>query len=44
MLENAFITDNAIKKFDTLVPIVRVIGSTTRKMAKSHRQIMVAFR
>nr|QPW18809.1 maturase K [Rayenia malalcurensis] len=27
MLENAFLTDNAIKKFDTLVPIIPMIGS-----------------
>nr|YP_009458014.1 maturase K [Dendrosenecio keniodendron]YP_009458103.1 maturase K [Dendrosenecio keniensis]YP_009458192.1 maturase K [Dendrosenecio battiscombei]YP_009494180.1 maturase K [Dendrosenecio cheranganiensis]YP_009494536.1 maturase K [Dendrosenecio brassiciformis]YP_010211508.1 maturase K [Dendrosenecio elgonensis]AWO65557.1 maturase K [Dendrosenecio cheranganiensis subsp. dalei]AWO65646.1 maturase K [Dendrosenecio elgonensis subsp. barbatipes]QWX88285.1 maturase K [Dendrosenecio adnivalis subs len=30
MLENAFIIDNAIKKFDTLVPIMPLIGSLAK--------------
>nr|YP_010314394.1 maturase K [Cissus tuberosa]UNA63959.1 maturase K [Cissus tuberosa] len=30
MLENAFIIDNAIKKFDTIVPIIPMIGSLAK--------------
>lgn len=30
MLENAFIIDNAIKKFDTIVPIIPIIGSLAK--------------
>ncbi|GJS44204.1 maturase K [Tanacetum coccineum] len=30
MLENAFLIDNAIKKFDTLVPIMPLIGSLAK--------------
>nr|YP_009431454.1 maturase K [Spondias mombin]ASY95769.1 maturase K [Spondias mombin] len=30
MLENSFIIDNAMKKFDTTVPIIPVIGSLTK--------------
>ncbi|PHT94637.1 hypothetical protein T459_02519 [Capsicum annuum] len=32
MLENSFLINNAIKKFDTLVPIIPLIGS----LAKAH--------
>ncbi|KVI10851.1 Domain X [Cynara cardunculus var. scolymus] len=30
MLENAFLIDNAIKKFDTVVPIMPLIGSLAK--------------
>ena len=30
MLENAFIIDNVIKKFDTIVPIIPMIGSLAK--------------
>lgn len=30
MLENAFLINNAIKKFDTLVPLIPLIGSLAK--------------